>query len=171
MHQDMNAWQEVLHQLIADQLVQPKRIAFRLQRHSEYLSDVCRRDRVDPIAIFNAILQEAESTFGVNPQRTLTLAQRIFTLLTVGTNFYFQWAHPLAVTDAKLDDLWRHVADLLKDLGRAIDSLREITKDGRVTESDDVAIAEFDVKANRLIQLFQRLHVEIHARRNAGVSK
>lgn len=164
-HEDMNAWQETLHGLMQDQLVPPKRIAFRLHRHSDYLSDVCRRDRVDPIAIFNAILQEAESYARTDPQRMLAISHRIFRLLTVGTGFYASYVSPALAGDAKhCDDLRDQIGPLMQDLGGAVDSLCDIVRDGAINESDAPSIAEMDFKINRLSQLLSRLHIEVHAR-------
>ena len=168
--EDMNAWQETLHNIIGDQLVQPKRVARRLHRHFDYLSDICRRDRVDPFAVFNAILQEAEAYAHTDPQRMLAIAHRVFQLLTIGTGFYVGWTSPSAISaKSDLRDLRKHIPTLLNDLAGVVEHLCDIAEDHRIDDSDDASIEAFGFKVNRLNQLLSRLHIEVHARRNAGV--
>jgi len=164
----MNGWQTTLYDLVfVEQLVQPKRVAARLHRHPDYLSDICRRDRVDPVAAFNAILQEAQAYFPADPQRSLAIAHRVFKPLLIGTSFYVNFTPPNAAM-GDLGDLRNKVGSLLRDLAGAVDSLCEIESDGEVDADDDPSIAEFDLKVNRLTGLLSQLHLAIHTRRNAA---
>lgn len=162
----MNGWQAALYNIVfVEQLVEPKRVAARLHRHPDYLSDICRRERTDPLAVFNAILQESERCARTDPARMLTIANAVFGQLTIGTRFYPNWAS--AVPAGDLGDLRDQISVLLNSLSGAVDALCDIERDGRVTQDDDPQIAAFDVQATRLGQLLAQLQQTLHARRAA----
>lgn len=166
--EDMNAWQETIYDLVfRRQVVPPKAIALRLHRHSDYLSDICRRERVDPVAVLNAILQEAEH---YDQQRRAAVALPILGLLLNGTRWFAVHAGADDSPLKDVGDLRDQIAPLLSDLSGAVDSLCAIARDGRIDAADDPSIAEFDAKVNRLTRFLADLGRSIHAARAGATS-
>ena len=167
---DMNAWQEVLHDVIfGSQLINPKRIAFRLHRHSDYLSDICRRERVDPFAVANEILKEAELQCAGDLPRFLAVCRPILALLIDGTNWMPTYVAPDVAANLSYTKLCEHTGTLCEDIGGAIKALAQIEADGQYDEQDDTAIAEFQHKAGLLTHRLSALGMELQRRRAARV--
>jgi len=164
----VNRWQEVLYALCfgPGAVVEPKRIAYRLHKASNYLSDICRRDRVDPLAVFNEILREAEPLAKTDPQRFLAVATPIFQLLTEGTRWFPAYVDAQVAERMPFDRLCAQTGTLLKDLGGALDSLAAVEKDGRYDSEDDPSINEFIHHSAQLIHRLQMLSAELNRRRH-----
>lgn len=191
MDELVNSWQEVLYDICfrAD-LVNPKRIAFRLHKASDYLSDICRRERVDPLAVFNVILQEIEPMAKTDPQRFFLIAHRIFSLLIANTRWVVQYAGHEQPLNLSYNRLCEQTGILCENLGVAIKSLSQkscgtgfpagrsmsepvigigsksiarIEADGKYDENDDADMAECLHKINQLNQRFGAIAIEIQS--------
>jgi hypothetical protein len=166
MQQPVNSWQQAIYDLcFATGLVEPKRIEFRLHKAVNYLSDICRRDRVDPFSVCNAILLEIEPLARTDPARFFAVANRIFSLLCVGTQWAHTWVDPQAPCRLKYRELCRHTGVLLEDLGGAMTALAAVEDDGRIDASDDAGISEFLAKAQSLKRHLDSVSVELQRRR------
>ena len=165
MDKEMNAWQETLHTLFKHHLIDPKRIAFRLHKHSDYLSDICRRERVDPFAVANEVLKEMAPLAKQDLPRFLAVTGPIISLLLDGTNWMPQYLDPSVEADTSYTKLCKQTGMLCEDMGGAIKSLAEIEEDGKYDETDDVHIAEFRHKVDLLIQRLSCLSRELERRR------
>ena len=163
----MNRWQEIMHDLAYKSgLVNPKRIAYRLHHRHDYLSDICRRDRVDPFAVANAMLLEAEAAYYPHDvQRFAAVCGPIIDLLLGGTRWMATHVDPTLADHPTYNNLCSQVGALMEDLGGAINSIAAIDADGRVDAEDDPHIAEFEHKAGLLDQRLAALRLEIRRRR------
>ena len=135
----MNRGQEVIHDLAyRNGLVNPKRIAYRLHRRHDYLSDICRRERVDFFAVANAILLEAEAAYYPHDvQRFAAVCGPIIDLLMGGTRWMATHVDPGLADHPSYSKLCSQVGALMEDLGCAISSIAAIEADGRVDAEDD----------------------------------
>ena len=170
MSKPVNRWQEVLHGLcIRDEVVNPKRIALRLHKAWDYVSDICRRERVDPFAVFNAILQEAEPLTPANTATMLRIAGPIFGLLTQGTNWTAHYVPPVDTHTLDYKRLCEQTGTLIEDLGGLVKTLANIEADSAYNADDDVHIDEFGVKAGQLQARLEAMKFELARRRKQGV--
>lgn len=164
----MNRSQEVLHDLLfVRELLSAKRVAWRLHKARNYLSDICRRDRVDFLAVFNEVLREAEASATNNPPLMLAIANPIATLLVEGTNWHLEYNPAPPQTHAGYVQLCEQTGNLMEDLGGAIKAIARIEADGEYDERDDADIAECQQKLSLLVQRCHALRTELSIRRNA----
>ena len=169
----VNRWQEVLYGLCigAAAFVNPKALAHRLHRAQDYISDICRRERVDPMAVFNQILRDAEAYARTDVRRFAKVSRAIFPLLLDGTNWQVQHYDPASVVENDLHKLCEQAGVLMQDLGTAIVSLSTIERDGDYDRDDDPDIAEFQLKADQLVTRIRAIQLELCRRRNQGVAR
>ncbi len=175
MDSRMNAWQDTLYDLCFQlDLVNPKAIAHRLHRARNYLSDVCRRDRVDPIAIFNEILKDAEPLAVSDPRRHAQIGTAVFGLLCSGTRWFPAYVAPepaaSPTSSADFTRLCEHAGILCEDLGGVVKSLAAIERDGQYNEADDAEINGFQVKMQQLIARLHAIGVDLRRRRQESPS-
>ena len=164
----MNRSQEVLHDLLfVRELLSAKRVAWRLHKARNYLSDICRRDRVDFLAVFNEILKEAEASAQDNPPLMMAIAGPIAELLVDGTHWHFEYDLAPPRTPAGYVQLCEQTGNLMEDLGGAIKAIARIEADGEYDERDDADIAECQQKLALLVQRCRALRTELSIRRNA----
>jgi len=162
----VNAWQEVIHDIVYKrQLVSPGRIAYRLHRHSDYLSDICRRERVDPFAVANEILKEAQAIAGHHPEQMMEICSRIISLLFDGTRWFAQYVDPGMHHDTTYNRLCEQTGLLCEDLGGAIKALARVERDGTYNADDDPHIDECQAKIGQLVSRLQVLAVQLRERR------
>lgn len=162
----VNHWQEVLYELClgSHSMVEPKRIAHGLHRAHNFISDICRRERVDPLAVFNEILRQAEH----RPfDQRVAIAGQVYPLLFCGTGWQLVYVQ-LPPGSAQVDRLYEHTGILLKDLGGALEALAHIERDGRYDEADDPQIEEFLTKSVQLVNRVQLISAELRRRREVG---
>lgn len=167
----MNRWQEVLWGICYGprSLVNPKAVAYRLRKAYDYCSDICRRERVDPFAVFNEALRQVDHLAATDPRTLLTVATPITNLLFDGTGWMAVHADTVCDGNADATDvpqLCGQTGVLLKDLGGALESLARVESDGCYTSEDDANIAEFRLKAGQCISRLQLLCAELHRRRH-----
>lgn len=167
MAKPVNAWQETVHRLIHTQRVNAKRIAFTLHRASDYLSDICRRERVDPFAVCNAILKEAERRDLGDVPRFIETCNPIIGLLFDGTHWMATFVPDSDTAPTAYTKLCEQAGILCEDLGGTIKALAKIEADGAYDEKDDPQISECHLKAGLLIERLKALQVELHHRRTA----
>ncbi len=166
----VNSSQEVIHRLcFVEDLVPPKRIARRLHMHANYLSDVCRRDRVDFLAICNEILKDAEPLAETDLTRYSAICLPILRLVIEGTSWGMTFVPKGLPEDTTYVKLCEQVGVLCEDLGGTITALAQIESDGVVDENDDPTIAECQHKIGLLVHRLQVLSQELHRRRAARV--
>ena len=166
MQSPVNNSQEVLYNICFEQeLITPKRVGFRLHRSRDYISDICRRDRVDYMAVFNEMLKEAEAFAATNPMRLMAVAVPIFRLLTQGTTWVAHHISPEQTLSLPYERLCEQTGTLLKDLGGAIEAIAKIEADGQYDEADDVNIEEFVAKAGILGDRLAAMVCELTRRR------
>lgn len=158
----VNRWQEVLHDLCISGTVNPKAIAHRLHKYGDYLSDICRRERVDPMAVFNAILIDADRR--LDPADRLALAAPIMGLLVDGTTWTFYQHTPLRADDS-FRSLLENTGVMCEDLGGAIRSLARIEADGHIDSADDADIEECQQKMRMLMGRITNLSAALSHRR------
>jgi len=162
----VNNSQEVLHNICFEQEhVTAKRVGFRLHKSRDYISDICRRDRVDYMAVFNECLQEAETFAATNPMRLMAVAVPIFRLLTQDTNWVAHHVSPEQCLRLPYGRLCEQTGTLLKDLGGAIEAIAKIEADGQYDEADDANIDEFVAKAGILGDRLGAMVCELTRRR------
>jgi hypothetical protein len=165
----MNRSQEVLHDLcFVRGLIPAKALAYRLHKAPGFIDDICRRDRVDFVAVFNECLRFGEALAQTNPAWMLAIAGPIFALVTEGTRWSADWSGPLPEKDMQYTRLCEQAGLLCEDLGGALKAMAAIESDGRYTESDDAAIAEFQTKSQLLVGRLRVLLVEVTRRRAAA---
>ena len=170
----MNASQEILWELCYGKrgLVNAQAIGYRLHKAYDYCSDVCRRERVDFLAIFNEILRLADGLAHSDPARMLAIAGPIHHLLYRDTGWI---AIHVATIDRRGDDNFERLCEqtgiLLEDLGGAIKALARIEQDGSYDDSDDPQIQEFTHKSGCLIGRLQSLCAALHEHRESGTRK
>ncbi len=161
----LTRWQETFHKLFVEEALLPaKAVANRLHRHPSYVADVYRADRprIDPFAIANATLIEAEQFATNDPDKMAEVARRMFSLLTDGTS----WTHQ-RVPDTGLmpfKTLLAETGPLLEDLGTAIKSVAQIEADGKYTPGDAEGVAMFANKAVLLSERLLAMSVELKRR-------
>ncbi len=165
----MTPSQETLYGLcFRQQLVAPQQLAYRLHKYTDYISDVCRRDRVDFMSIFNEILRGSEHLAATDPQRLFSVADPIAKLLFAGTGWNAMYVTP-GTPSGDFASLCHQTGEMMKDLGGCIESLAAIEADGVVDESDDVRIQEFGNKAELLNTRLKSILVELCRRRSQEV--
>jgi hypothetical protein len=162
----MNRTQVVIYNLCygPDALVNPKQVAHVLLRmRHDYLSDICRRERVDFPAAINAILVWSETHLD-DVHKTI-VAARLLPLITDNTRWvsYRPPAMP-AQSGGDLAGLCGDAGGLMEDLGGAIRSLARIEADGRVTAGDAPDIEEFQAKSALLIERVLAIKAELMSR-------
>lgn len=163
---DMNSTQQVLHRiLIEDALIPPKAIAFRLHKHVDYLSDICRRERVDFFAVANEILKEVKPLAESDPHRYLSVVTPIANLLFAGTGLNYYYIDPKLIAGVNFKSLCELTGTLCQAMGSAIQSLARIEADGKYDENDDVEIASCLHKLGLLSQRLSILTVALQQRR------
>jgi len=164
----VNRWQEVLYDLcFVRELVHAKHLSYRMGKAHNYISDVCRRDRVDALYIFNLILQDARSLAVDQPAKLTAIAMPIINLLLENTGWTAYFVHPDIAAPARavsVEDLHNATAVMLENVAELVRSLGGILKDGVVNESDQARVAEFDVKVGGLFQHLNALTTELHKR-------
>lgn len=168
----MNKSQTLLHDLVFEkQLVAPKRIEFLLRRPANYLSDVCRRERVDFLSLFNTILCDIESLWERDVARAARIACPILDLLVEGTRFVVVRVEPLdAQADAPLAATCDRVGALLRDLGALVETIGRIEADGVVDERDDVRLLELQSRTGQLVNQLHSIGSALRARRQEAAS-
>lgn len=172
MGEPVNSWQAIVHNLMTSGLVIAGRIAFRLHRAPNYLSDICRRDRVDPFAVCNEILKQADDDFkkGHIPLDTYRqICIPIITLLLDGTGWAAQYVSPGVEATMSGNKLCEQAGILCEDLGGTLKAFAAVEDDGKYNEQDDVRIGECDIKIGMVISRLQAMRIELHRRRSAGV--
>ena len=148
----MSPSQTVLNQLtFVEQLVEPKRVARQLHRHPNYLSDICRREHVDWMCVFNEVLKYGER-FAADPARVAAIAAPVLHLLLADTGWMAFRQGPVEASTDSLPRLCKAVGILLTDVGAIIETIAEIEDDGVVDEQDDVRVTELKIKAQALTQ-------------------
>ncbi len=170
-HETMNRSQELLHEIcLAKQLVCSKHVAHRLHRHATYISDICTRDRVDFVGVFNEILRGIEPALATNFAIGNQIASPILNLLMEGTNWVAYWYNP-AQRPNDFPHLCQQTGVLLEDLGGAIKTLAAIEGDGKIDDADDVHIEEFCQKVSQLQTRLAHMTLEVKRRRAEKASK
>jgi hypothetical protein len=172
MGKPVNSWQAVVHDLIHSGFVIAKRIAFRLHADPDYLSDICRRDRIDPFAVCNEILKQADEDFQrqrIPLQHYQQVYLPVLALLLDGTHWMAQHVGPDVQSATSYTKLCAQVGILCEDLGGTVKALAAIEDDGKYNEQDDVNMGEFDVRAGQLISRVQAMRIELHKRHAARV--
>ena len=172
MGEPVNSWQAIVHSLMTSGLVVAGRIAFRLHRAPNYLSDICRRERVDPFAVCNEILKQADADFKTGRIPVETYRQiciPIITLLLDGTHWMATYVDPDVKAPASYTKLCEQAGTLCETLGGTLKALAAIEDDAKYNEQDDAEMAAFDIKAGQLIRQLTALQIELHRRRSAGV--
>lgn len=172
MGKPVNSWQAVVHNLIQSGLVIAKRIAYRLHRDPDYLSDICRRERVDPFAVCNEILKQADDDF--QKQRICLDKYRQICIPTIcllldGTDWMAAYVDPRVESATSYTKLCEQAGTLCETLGGTLKALASIEDDGQYNEQDDANVSAFDIKAGQLVRQLQALQVELHRRRSARV--
>ncbi len=167
---DMNRAQRLLHDLVMEQVVHGKSLAFRLHRHADFISDILRRPHTDYTAIFNEILRDIDGKLRKGDMSAFEIARRIFELITDGTNFIGFWIQP-APQSMPFEKLCAQTGELLKDLGGAIEALAAIEGDGQVDCNDDVRISEFTQKVEAVSVRLKSIMHELQRRRAEKASK
>lgn len=167
----MTRSQEVLYDLcFVHGLVPAKTIGYGLHRSANYISDICRRDRVDFMAVFNEALKVADRCAASNPMLMMAIAGPIAGLLVSGTNFQLEHNDappPPTATQADYRTLCEQTGSLMEDLGGAVKSIARIECDGVYDESDDADIEECQSKLALLIRRARALSAELDVRRAA----
>ncbi len=172
MGEPVNSWQAVVHSLMAGGLVVAGRIAFRLHRAPDYLSDICRRERVDPFAVCNEILKQADEDFkkGRIPLETYQhICIPIITLLLDGADWMAAYIAPGAEATMSGNKLCEQAGILCEDLGGTLKAFASVEDDRKYDEHDDVRIGECDIKIGLVISRLQAMRIELHRRRSAKV--
>ncbi len=164
----VNRWQEVLYDIcFVHELVSAKLLAHKLHKSTDYISDICRRERVDPVAVFNEILKISESVAESNPPLAVAIAGPIGDLITGGTRWQLNWVPPARQTTAGYVKLCEQAGGLCEDLGGAIKAIARIEADGKYDDADDADIAECQTKIAMLTRNLRLLSVELNRRRAA----
>ncbi len=166
----MNRAQRLLHELVRDQQVHAKGLAFRLHKHADFICDILRREHVDYTAIFNEILRSLDARLRAGDLTAFDTAREIFQLFTDGTHFVGMWIQPAAPA-MPFEKLCAQTGELLKDLGGAIEALAVIESDGKVDEGDDARIAEFTQKVEAVSVRLKTIMHELQRRRAEKASK
>jgi len=164
----MNSTQQTLHRiLMVDGLVTPKAVAFRLHKHPDYLSDICRRERVDFFAVANEILKEVHPLAATDLPRYLSVVSPIAALLFTGTGLNFYYLDPKLIAGIDYHSLCEFTGTLCQTLGSAIQSLARIEADGVYDDGDDAEIASCLHKIGLLSQRLNSLTFALQQRRAA----
>lgn len=164
----MNPSQALLNEIVfQDQLVSPKRIEFLLRKARNYISDACRRDRVDFVTIFNTILRDTEPLWATDPARAAAIAMPICQLLLDGTRLLAVRVerHEAGDDVPALSTTCDRVGALLRDLGSLVETIGRIEADGVVDESDDVALMELSSRTGQLVNQIRFIGAALRARR------
>ena len=163
---EMNSAQQVLHRILfEDALVTPKAVAFRLHKHVDYLSDICRRERVDFFAVANEILKEARPLAETDLYRYLAVVNPIANLVFANTGINYYYVDPRLAAGIDFKSLCEVTGTLCQAMGSAIQSLARIEADGKYDENDDVEIASCLHKFGVLSQRLQTLTIALQQRR------
>jgi hypothetical protein len=162
----MNTSQEVLYDLCfgAGQ-INPKALTYRMHRTRDWAWDICRRERVDFVAVFNEVLKMIEPLAQTNPMAVMNIAARIFHPLIDGTSWGFHFNYPPAVNAAAWPQLCQQTAFLLQELGTVLECLGAIEEDGHYDADDDTNIDKFNVQWKALAQRLEGIAAELHRRR------
>lgn len=162
--------QELIHRVcFVDNLVPPKLIARRLHMHSNFISDACRRPRVDFMAIFNRFVEFAEQYAEVDAGRHNAICIPIFNLLTDGTSWAARYVPQALPPDTDYTRLGGQVGELFETLGGAIKSLTRIESGGKVDANDGPDIDLCQHRIGSLVHRLQALSQELeHRRRRAA---
>lgn len=161
----VNRWQQVLHDLCFSlDAVNPKLLAYHLHKARNWVSDVCRRERVDPFPIFNQILKQAQSLIPHCPVKALQVAGPVADLLTAGTNWHLYYKP--GDEDVDYRKLCEQAGALCTTLGGTIESLARIEADGVIDERDDAEIESCLTKIGALRINLDQLQVELLRRRH-----
>ncbi|MCH8853840.1 MAG: hypothetical protein IID41_14485 [Planctomycetes bacterium] len=162
----VNLWQQVLYDLcfVLD-LVNPKVLEHKLHRARSFISDICRRERVDPLPVFNVILRDAEALIPTDPVRAFAIAQPIMALMIADTGWFLEHNPPVAGAAVNYNRLCEQAGTLCKTLGGTIESLARIEADGVVNQADDPEIAKCLTHIEVLRSKLRLLSVELRRRR------
>jgi len=164
----MTRSQEVLYDLCFERgLVPAKALAYRLGKSTNYISDCCRRDRVDFGVIFNEILKIAGQVAQTDQAIALQIAGPVAALIVGDTPFYLHMHDRPSGSQDDYVRLCEQTGTLMEDLGGAVRAIARIERDGRYDESDDADIAECESKLGLLIVRARQLAMDLRQRRTA----
>ncbi len=172
MGKPVNSWQAVVQDLMLSGAVTAKDVASRLHRAPDYLSDICRRERVDPFAVCNEILKQADRKLrnkDIPPEKYMHICCPVLNLLLSDTRWSAVYGAPNEESATSSAKLCEQAGLLCEVLGGTLKALASIEADGRYDEQDNVRIGEYDMQAGRLVNLLQGLQLELHRRRSARV--
>lgn len=164
----MNPSQRLLNAIVLqDQLVNPKRIEYLLGKARNFISDACRRDRVDFVTIFNTILCDTEPLWATDPAKAAAISMPICQLLLDGTRLMVVRVerHDVETEIPALSATCDRIGTLLRDLGSLVETIGRIEADGVVDESDDVALMELSSRTGQLVNQIRFIGAALRARR------